>query len=92
MQFKESIACNRPIVTTPVGDTEWLLQNVEGSFKTTFRPESVFTNIINALDFSSVNKDANSRKRIKGLGVSSDLIAKKIINIYKNAIINENNN
>ena len=81
--IKEAMACNRLIVTTPVGDTEWLLKKVEGSYITTFSSENVSKNIKKALEYSMLNNETKSRERIKELGLSSELIANKLIKNYK---------
>lgn len=86
--IKEAMACNRPIVATNVGDIKWLFGNEEGHYLSDFNSEEFANNIINAINFSETHKQTNGRKRIIELELSSDIIAKKIINIYKK-IFNE---
>ena len=50
--LKEAMACNRPIVSTNVGDTPWIFGNTEGCYITKPDPEDVIINIKKkALDF-----------------------------------------
>jgi len=82
---KEAMACNIPVVSTPVGDVEWLFGNLDGYY--------ISQN--NANDFSEKMKQAllfekatEGRKRIINLGLDSKSVAKKIINIYKSLVKN----
>lgn len=81
--IKEAMACNRPIAATNVGDIEWLFGHEPGHFLADFTPEDFANNIALALDFAEKNKKTNGRKRIIELGLDSETVAKKIIEIYK---------
>lgn len=81
--IKEAMACNCPIVSTNVGDVEWVMGNTEGCFLTTFDPEEVAEKIDLALEFAAKKGRTNGRDRIMELGLDSDSIAKRIINLYK---------
>lgn len=78
--IKEAMACNCPIVSTDVGDVKEVIGDTEGCFITTFDPEDVAEKIKMAMDFG---KRTNGRERIKKLGLDSNTIAKKIINVYE---------
>jgi len=79
--IKEALACNVPIVSTDVGDVNELLAGVKGCFIVTNSPEDIAGKIEKALDY---NDRTNGRDRIKHLEINS--VAKKIIDIYKNAL------
>jgi glycosyltransferase involved in cell wall biosynthesis len=84
--IKEAMVCNCPIVATNVGDIEWLFGNEPGHFLADFTPEDFANNIALALDFAKKNKKTNGRKRILKLGLDSETVAKKIIEIYKSVL------
>jgi len=81
--IKEAMACERPIVSTNVGDVDWLLEGVNGCYITNWDKETIANSIIQALNFSSLNKSTNGRKKLLELNLDSGSIAKKIIEIYK---------
>ncbi len=84
--IKEAMSCNCPIVSTNVGDVKWLFGEEPGHFITTFDPPDVAEKIMAALDFSKKFGRTNGRKRIIELGLDSDTVAKKIINVYKDVL------
>lgn len=77
--IKEAMACNRPIVSTNVGDVEYLLENVKGSFVVSHQPQEIAQAIQHALAFNY----SNGRDKIIQLGLSSNSIAEKIVQLYK---------
>ena len=80
--IKESLACNRPIVATNVGDIAWLLENVEGCYLTDFNPETIAEALIGALKFNEENTYTKGLEKIKELELDSQSIANRIINLY----------
>ncbi len=84
--IKEALACNTPIVSTNVGDVAWLIKGVEGCYLTTFEPEDVADKIKKALEFSEKVGKTNGRERIIKLGLDSETIAKRIIDVYKKVL------
>lgn len=83
---KEAMACNCPVVATNVGDVEWLFGDEPGHFLTNFDPADVAEKIKNAIDFVHQNGRTNGRERIIRLGLDSETVAKKIINVYHNVL------
>ena len=81
--IKESMACNKPIVSTNVGDVEWLFNNLDGHFLSDFSIEDYSNKIKSAIQYAYLNKNTNGRERIIQLELDSDKVAKKIIQIYK---------
>ncbi len=81
--IKEAMACERPIVSTNVGDVGWLLEGVVGSYVTNWDKETIASSIINALNFSANNNATNGRKKLMELNLDSKSIAKRIIQVYK---------
>jgi teichuronic acid biosynthesis glycosyltransferase TuaC len=81
--IKEAMACNRPIVSTNVGDVEWLLGDIKGHFITTFDPHDVSEKLNEALKFSASNESTKGRERILELGLDSKDVAQKLLTVYK---------
>ncbi len=84
--IKEAMACNCPVVATDVGDIKLMFGNEPGHFLTDFNPENVAKKIQKALEFSEKHSKTNGRKRIVELGLDSETIAGRIVNIYKEVI------
>jgi len=85
--IKEAMACNCPIVSTDVGDAKWVMGDTEGCYISSFNPDDMANQIKKALDFG---KRTNGRQRIIELGLDSDTVAKRIIELYKQALGNKN--
>jgi len=81
--IKEAMACNCPIVSTDVGDVKWVLGDTEGCYIASYEPMDLAEKIKLALEFSKVKKRTEGRNRIYKLGLDSDTIAGKIIEVYK---------
>jgi len=86
--LKEAMSCNRPIVSTKVGDSEWIFGRTEGCYLTSFDPDDVLRNIKLALDFSQNKSQTNGRERIVELGLDSETIAKKVLGVYQGVLKN----
>lgn len=78
--IKEAMCCNCPIVTSNVGDVERTIGNTEGC---------VIINGYNPDDYSKAiefvlnrNMRTNGQQRIIELELDSNIVAKKIINLY----------
>lgn len=84
--IKEAMACNCPIVTTNVGDVEWVIDNTKGCFITTYNPNDIAQKLIKVLNS---DKRTDGRKRIIDLGLDSISIAKKLISIYNETLNKE---
>ncbi len=83
---KEAMACNCPVVATNVGDVEWLFGNEPGYFISNFEPSNVASKIEKAIDFVERNGRTNGRERIINLGLDSETVAKKIIQVYQKVL------
>jgi len=81
--IKEAMACNCPVVSTGVGDVEWVLGDVEGCYIASFNPRSVADKIKLALTFSGIKGKTSGRERIFKLGLDSKTIAYKLVKIYE---------
>lgn len=78
--IKEAMACNCPIVVTDVGDVRWVTDGVDGTYVSdTFEPEELAGLLKKALGFGARTR---GRERIVALGLTSELVAQKLIRIY----------
>lgn len=77
--LKEAMACNCPIIATDVADIKHLLGDLEGHYICSFDPKDVAEKVEKALAFGSRTK---GRERIIELGLTNDLVAKKLVEIY----------
>ncbi len=81
--IKEAMACNRPILSTKVGDVEWLFGNAPGHFLASFETADFMTNLKKAVEFSKEYGKTKGQKRIIQLGIDSETIAREIYKVYK---------
>ena len=86
--IKESMACNKPIVATTVGDIAWLFGNEPGHFLTNFDPKDVADKIKMALEYSEKYGHTKGRERIIELGLDAETVAQKIISVYQSVLKN----
>lgn len=83
---KEAMACNCPVVSTNVGDVEWLFGDEPGHFLTTFDPEDVAQKIDQALEFSRAHGRTQGRDRILALGLDAENVAERLVGVYGEAL------
>lgn len=81
--IKEAMACNCPIVSTDVGDVRWVMDDTEGCYICSFDPSDVATKIQLALEFAKTKGRTNGRQRIMALGLDSDSIARRVVEVYE---------
>ena len=81
--IKEAMACGCPVVSVDVGDVKDLIAGVEGCFIADRTVESVSINMKKAIDFG---RRTDGRRVIEERGLTNDVVAKKLIDIYKSLI------
>lgn len=86
---KETMACNKPVVSTDVGNVRWLFGDEPGHYVTSFDPNDVAEKIKLALQFAKERGRTNGRQRIIELGLDSDTVAKRIIEVYNSVLKDE---
>jgi glycosyltransferase involved in cell wall biosynthesis len=80
---KECLACNIPVVSTPVGNVHDLLTGVEGSYiSSSFDPEE----LAELSDRSLRTHNVNSRPSLIDRGLDIDTVARKLLDVYRNTI------
>lgn len=84
--IKEAMACNRPIVSTDVGDVRWVMGDTHGCSICSYDSLDCADKIRQAIRFSKTYGSTNGRKQIDKLGLDNRVVAQKIIDIYKEVI------
>jgi glycosyltransferase involved in cell wall biosynthesis len=80
--IKEAMACNRPIVSTNVGDVKWLFGNLPGHYLTSFDSSDIADKIEQALTFSQDHNHTTGRRRIIELRLDADSVSKQLVSLY----------
>lgn len=81
--IKEAMACGTPVVSVDVGDVKEVMGNTDGCYIAERNPDDIADKIRMALAFKG---KTNGRQRIIDLGLSNDLVAKKLIEIYNEVL------
>lgn len=83
--IKEAMLCGTPIVSVDVGDVKDVCGSTEGTYICKATPQEIAANLNKAFTFG---KRTDGRKRILQLGLTNELVAKKIFAIYTNILDN----
>lgn len=78
--IKEAMACNRPIVSTDVGDVRALFDGVSNCFLSSSDELEIYNHLKKVICSQTKSK---SRDRLFMLGLDSATIARKLIEIYR---------
>lgn len=84
--IKEAMACNCIIVATDVGDISWLLEDTKGCYLCKHDINDIADKLSMAINFTNPQEDIIRRNRLIELNLSSDIVASKIIDIYKQLV------
>jgi teichuronic acid biosynthesis glycosyltransferase TuaC len=84
--IKEAMLCNCPIVSTNVGDISEVIGKTNGCYVTSFDPAEIIEKIRLAVAYRKENGFTNGRERIIELGLDSETIAGKVIEVYKKVL------
>ena len=82
------MACNCPIVSTIVGDVEWVMGNIKGCYLAKQDAENISEQLELALKFANKRVHTHGRQRLIKLGLDSDTVSRKLIKIYNEIIDN----
>ena len=80
---KESLACNCPVISTNVGDIKWILNGIVNCHITSYNPAEIAEKIKSVLRNGRI---INGREKIINLELDSVLVAKRIIQLYKDVL------
>ena len=81
MVIKEAMACNLPVVSTPVGDVADVISGVDGCYLCSQDPEEVAQKLQMALAFG---KRTDGRERVRSMELSK--IAEDIVSVYEETL------
>lgn len=84
--IKEAMACNCPIVTTDVGDIREVMGDTRGCYITSSDPHDIAAKLKLAIEYRKNQLYTNGRQRIIELGLDSETIAGRIIEVYKKVL------
>lgn len=82
---KEAMACGSPIVSVDVGDVAERIEGLEGCYIAERNPQDIASKLQQALSLKTRTK---GRERIIELGLTNDLVAKKLVEIYEEVLKN----
>lgn len=80
------MACNCPIVSTDVGDINWVFGETEGCYITKKNAHEISKKLEQAINFAETIGKTKGRNRILKLKLDSDSVAFDIIQIYKKLV------
>ncbi|TNE59806.1 MAG: glycosyltransferase, partial [Bacteroidetes bacterium] len=83
---KEAMTCNCPMVVTPAGDAAWVVSDTPGCYVSTYDPADFARQLDAALEFAATTRRTRGRARIQELGLDSEAVADKIINVYRKVL------
>lgn len=81
--IKEALACNKPLLSTDVGDVKSNFSQVEGVFIASQSLVDYSIKLKALINFVKEKKESNGRIKIKALNLDTENIAIKLLNIYK---------
>ncbi len=88
--IKEAMACNKIILSTKVGDVPNLLEAEKGAFLTDDNVLDCKNQLICALDYyENISSSTSFRKKIIALELSSEQIAAKLVNLYRDILLSK---
>ena len=82
---KEAMACGCPLVSVDVGDVAERIEGLEGCYIAERNPQDIVTKLQQVLSLKTRTK---GRERIIELGLTNELVAKKLVEIYEEVLKN----
>lgn len=84
--IKETMMTGCPIVSVDVGDVAEVMEGLEGCYIAERDPQDIASKLLEALSLKTRTK---GRERIIELGLTNDLVAKKLVEIYEEVLKNK---
>ena len=80
---KEAMACGCPIVSVDVGDVAERIEGIDGCYIAERTPQDIASKLQEVFSLKTRTK---GRERIIELGLTNDLVAKKLVDIYEDVL------
>jgi len=82
--IKEAMACNKPIVSTAVGDVRDLLDHVKNCYVVdSFTPGDFVTPVKQILALPTEQRRSNGRERLISIGLDATTVARSVFKLYQ---------
>jgi teichuronic acid biosynthesis glycosyltransferase TuaC len=82
--IKEAMACNRPIVSTNVGDVQDLLSGVlHSAVLSTFNPSDFVASVTEIMNLPEEERFTNGREKLIEMGLNSTKVSERIYHLYE---------
>ena len=81
--IKEAMACNCPIVSVDVGDVKDVIEGVENCYLVDYDAKNIAEKLNRVL---KNGKRSNGREKILKMGLDSESVANRIVEIYKDVL------
>jgi teichuronic acid biosynthesis glycosyltransferase TuaC len=84
--IKEAMACNKPIVSTDVGDVRWITGEIDGHYISSDDPVEIASNIEKAFQYIDSHKFTEGRNRLEDLNIDILSATQRTIDVYNSLI------
>ncbi len=85
--IKEAMVCRVPIVTTKVGDVEFLLEGVRNCYVVdSFEVETLADKVVKILNLEPAERITNGREKIKQLKLDQETVSSNIYEVYESVL------
>lgn len=85
--IKEAMACNKPIVSTAVGDVEYLLDGVLNSYAiNSLNADSFIAPIKKIMQLAANERTSDGRKRLLTIGLDAETVAGNVYKLYQDLV------
>jgi len=85
--IKEALACNKPVISTPVGDVSDVLRGVRNSHLVdSFHAEDFIGPVRDVLSLPRDERRSDGREKLRRMGLGADQVARVVKQVYNECI------